>query len=213
MNILFIALLLFVTSCTRPAFMTGMGTGGKYLEARDEVTRRGGNIDKATQNLEIVVRDDPTCCRPYNDSLTLLGRAYYLRNRYGDAKLILQRAVVVNQEDEIGWMVLGITRLQLGEDETGLKEVQGGLTLFSKVSRSGDYNYPGYRGYRFWDRAGNVRVALRRAVIVAQKELDERDGRENIIRAVERLIAVADEEEWALRRDKTTDTRREFEGR
>ena len=72
-----------LSACSRPAFMVGMGTSGKYLEAREEITRRGGNVDKAIQNLEAVVRDDPTCCRPYHDSLTLLGRAYYMRSRYG----------------------------------------------------------------------------------------------------------------------------------
>ena len=206
MNLLFIAILVFVASCSRPGLLTGLGTGGKYLEAREEITRRGCNVDKAIQNLETVVRDDPT----YRDSLTLLGRAYYMRSRYGDAKPILERAVIVNQKDEIGWLVLGITRLRLGEDETGLKEVHGGLTLFSKVSKPGEGNYAGYRGYRFWDRAGNVRAALSRAVFAAQKGLD---GKDDAVRAVERLVAAADAEEWALRREKTSDMRRESEGR
>jgi len=113
----------FASGCSRPAFLAGIGTGGKYLEARDNITRkRGGDIDKAISHLESVVRDDPL----YKDSLTLLGRAYYMKGRYEDARLILERAVVVDKEDEIAWMVLGIAQLRLGQDEKGLATVRGG---------------------------------------------------------------------------------------
>lgn len=189
--------LAFVAGCGRPAFLAGIGAGGKYSEAREEITRkRGGNIDKAIQSLETVVREDPT----YRDSLTLLGRAYYLKGRYQDALQILQRAVAVNAEDEIAWLALGISQLRLGDDEKGIKSTQGGLTLFSRVSTEG------YRGYRYWDRAGKVNVVLRRAVVAARKGLEERD---NFIRAVENLLAAIDEEDYYLRTEATTDMRRE----
>ena len=190
--------LAFVPGCGRPAFLVGIGTGGKYLAAKEEITRkRGGNIDKAIFNLETVVRENPT----YYDSLTLLGRAYYMKGRYGDARLILQRALAVDREDEIAWLVLSMTQLRLGENEQGLETVQGGLTLFSKVSTEG------YRGYLYWDRAGKVRIALRRAVLLARKGLEEKD---NLVRSLENLLAVIDEEEWYLRTESTEDRRKEF---
>ncbi|MBI3060361.1 MAG: tetratricopeptide repeat protein [Deltaproteobacteria bacterium] len=176
--------LALVSGCSRPAFLVGMGRGGKYLEARDQITRkRGGDIDKAIASLESVVREDPT----YRDSLTLLGRAYYIKGRYQAAAQILDRALRVNPEDEIGWIVLGITQLRLGNDGTGMKTVEGGLTLFSKVSAEG------YRGYTFWDRAGKVRSALRRTIVAARKGLE---GKENLLRSVEGFLAVVDEEDW-----------------
>lgn len=191
---------LMLASCTRPAFLAGIGTGGKYLEAKEEITRKkGGNIDKAIVSLETVVREDPT----YRDSLTLLGRAYYMRERYADAKLILQRALAVNQEDEIAWLTIGITQLRLGESEKGLEAIQGGLTLFGKVSTEG------YRGYKYWDRTGKVRVSVRRSVLVARKGLEER---ENLVRSVENLLATIDEEEWYLRSEKHRDLQRELHG-
>ena len=175
-----------LAACTRPAFLVGIGTGGKYLEAKEEITRkRGGDIEKAIRSLEAVVREDPT----YKDSLTLLGRAYYVKGRYGDAKLILQRALVVNKEDEIAWLMLGMTQLRLGENDNGLETLRGGLTLFSKNS------VEGYRGFTYWDRAGKVKIALRRAIFVARKGLEEK---ENLIRSMENFLAVVDEEEWNL---------------
>ncbi len=191
---------LMLVSCSRPAFFTGIGTGGKYLEAKGEITsKRGGNIDKAIVNLETVVRDDPT----YRDSLTLLGRAYYKRERYGDAKLILQRALAVDKDDEIAWIALGISQLRLGENEKGLEATQGGLTLFSKVSTGG------YRGYKYWDRAGKVRITFRRAVIEVRKGLEEK---ENVIRSVENLFAAIDEEEFNLRLESSRDRDHELNG-
>ena len=100
---------LSVSGCSIPRF----GVGGRYLEAKDEITRpRGGDINKAIANLEGIVRENPT----YQDSLTLLGRAYYKTGRYQDASLILQRALAVNKDDEIAWLVFGLTQLRLGED-------------------------------------------------------------------------------------------------
>jgi tetratricopeptide (TPR) repeat protein len=199
-SVLVFAISLMLPACSRPAFLGGIGTSGKYLEAKEEITRRrGGNIDKAIVNLETVVRDDPT----YRDSLTLLGRAYYVRERYGDARMVLQRALAVDKDDEIAWLVLGVTQLRLGENGSGLQATKGGLTLFSKVSTEG------YRGYKYWDRSGKVRIALRRAVVAASKEAD---GNENLIRSVDNLLAVIDDEEWNLRSEKPRDLQHEIQG-
>lgn len=178
---------LSVSGCTIWRF----GVGGRYLEAKDEITRpRGGDINKAIVNLEDIVRENPT----YQDSLTLLGRAYYKRERYQDASLILQRALAVNKDDEIAWLVFGLTQLRTGEDHKALETLKGALTLASKAM----VEY--YRGFQYWDRAGKVRIALRRAVLSATKGLEEK---QNLIRNVELLIASVDEEEWQQDRDKS----------
>ena len=181
--------LLFVSGCTHaiPRF----GTGGRYNEGREELIKpRGGNADKAIVALESVVREDPM----YKDSLTLLARAYYNKGRYGDAKLILQRALAVNAEDEIGWLVLGITQLRLGENDKGMETVRSGLTLLSKKTTEG------YRGYRLWDLNGTVRTSIRRSIAVARKGLEEK---ENLIRTGENILAAIDEEDWRQRIERT----------
>ncbi len=188
---------LFVSACTHviPRF----GIGGRYLEGKSEVTKsRGGNIDKAILSLEAVVREDPT----YQDSLTLLGRAYYKKGRYEDAKLILQRALVVNKEDEIAWIVLGLAQMGLGDDGRGLESIKGGLTLLSKAMRDS------YRGFNPWDLNGLVRSSLRRSIVLATKGLEDK---ENLIRATELLLARIDDEEIWRGREVNMERRREAE--
>ena len=185
MGLRYVALGLFVVlGCSRPDYF--IGVGGKYNAGKQEIVKRqGANLDKAIVNLETVARDDPT----YRDSLTLLGRAYYRRARYGDAKLVLQRALVVNKDDEIAWLTLGLAQLRLGENGRGLQSIQGGLTLLSKANRDG------YKGYEVWDVNGKVGVAVRRAVFTAQKGL-ENGNKEGLIRSVETALVSIDEEEF-----------------
>ena len=165
------------------------GTGGRYLEGKDELTRRqGGNIDKAIQALESVAREEPT----YRDTLTLLGRAYYKKGRYQDAFQILQRARAVNREDEIAWLVLGLAQMRLEDEQNGLASVQEGLALSNRVMKDG------YRGYPGWDPNRLVNSTLRRAIFLATKGLEEK---ENLIRTAELLLTRIDDEEWYQKGD------------
>ena len=175
-------LLLFAVSCGR--FGSHFGVGGHYNAGKEQIVKhRAADLDKAIASLETVVREDPT----YRDSLTLLGRAYYGKKRYSDAMLILQRALVVDQKDEIAWLTLGLTQLRRGEDQKGLETVRGGLTLLAKAS------VDGYKGYEEWDKGGKVNIALRRAVFAAQKGLQ--DGtKDGLIRSVESTLASIDDE-------------------
>jgi len=186
---LLIALVYFLGSgCTHAIPRFGMG--GRYLQGRSEITKtRGGNVDQAIVALESVAREDPT----YKDSLTLLGRAYYAKGRYGDAKLILQRALAVEKEDEIAWLVLGMTQLRQGEDGKGLEAFMGGITLLGKKSAEG------YRGYIYWDLNGKVRIAIRRGVAAARKGLEEK---EDLIRSGQNILVAIDEEDWKQESEK-----------
>ncbi len=176
-----LVVLVFVFGCGRPA---GFGIGGGYLDGKKEVMRgRGGNIDLAIVKLENVVKQDPL----YKDSLTLLGRAYYKRGRYKDTSQILQRALAANKEDEIAWIVLGLSQMQSGDDQRGLESLKGGLTLLASASKNG------YKGIEFWDRNGEVASALRRTVFLATKGVEEK---ENLIRETEVLLQRIDTEEW-----------------
>jgi tetratricopeptide (TPR) repeat protein len=188
-------ILSFVSGCSHaiPRF----GIGGRYVEAKGELTKgRGGNIDKAILDLEAVVREEPT----YQDSLTLLGRAYYKKGRYEDTRAILQRALVVNKDDEIAWVVLGLAQMKLGDDQKGLESLKGGLTLLSKAMRDS------YRGFSGWDVNGSVRTSLRRSVLLATKGSGEK---ENLIQATEILLSRIDDEEWRQTRDQDLQRRRD----
>jgi tetratricopeptide (TPR) repeat protein len=159
------------------------GIGGRYTEGREQFTRgRGGDMDKAVSALEAVVAENPL----YKDSLMLLGRAYYRKARYKDAYQMLQRAVVVNKEDEIAWVALGMTQLQLGDDTRGIETLKGGITLISKVA------VLGYRNYPEWDIKGTVRAAIRRSAFEITKGPE---AKPDILRSCETLLARMDDEE------------------
>jgi tetratricopeptide (TPR) repeat protein len=173
------------------------GIGGHYNEGKEQFLRgRGGNMDTAITALDSVVRDDPT----YRDSLTLLGRAYYNKGNYEVARQILQRALLVNKDDEIAWTALGLAQLQLGEDEKGIETLQGAITLVSKVSKNG------YRNFPQWDGKGLVRSYISRSVVDIRKGAE---AKPNLIRTCETLLTRMDDEENYQKQ--TTDFTRRYE--
>jgi len=182
-------------SNTLPKF----GVGGRYEEGKDQFFRgRGGDMDKAVVSLEYVVSQDPT----YKNSLTYLGRAYYRKERYKDAYVILQRAVAVNKDDEIAWLALGVTELRLGQNEKGIETLKGGITLASKVL------VEGYHNYDRWDLRGSVRTSVRRSAFYLTKGVEEKG---NIIQSTERLLAQIDDEENAQKNNHSQNMRQLYQ--
>ena len=178
-KLLLIAVLIYGCSNSLPRF----GTGGRYEEGRDQFLRgRGGDMDRAVVALEAVVMVDPT----YKDSLTYLGRAYYRKGRYQDAFAILQRAVAVNPDNEMAWMSLGVTQLQLGENEKGIETLKSGITLASKVM------VEGYHNYEKWDIRRTIQTSIRRSAFLL---ISESQAKEKIIQSVNQLLAQVDDEE------------------
>jgi tetratricopeptide (TPR) repeat protein len=165
------------------------GLAGRYQGGRDQFLKgRGGDMDVAVSYLESVVSEQPT----YKDSLTLLARAYYRKQRYADAMQIVQRALAVNKDDEVAWLVLGLSQLRLRMDSEGMEALKGGITLVAKVSNRG------YRGYPEWDLNGLVRNAIRRAAFQVTKGLDDKPA---IFQSVEALLIRMDDEEGLQRHD------------
>jgi tetratricopeptide (TPR) repeat protein len=159
------------------------GIGGRYEEGKEQFLRgRGGDMDRAVEALEFVVSKDPT----YKDSLMYLGRAYYRKGRFNDAHSILQRAVALNQQDEIAWIAYGVTQLRVGQVDNGIESLKGGITLASKKM------VDGYHNYQYWDTRGVIRASIRRSAFLLTKGAEEKD---NIIQTTDRLLAQIDDEE------------------
>ena len=178
-KLLLVAVLIFGCSNSLPRF----GTGGRYEEGRDQFLRgRGGDMDKAVVAFEAVVKVDPT----YKDSLTYLGRAYYRKQRYQDAFAILQRALAVNPDNEIAWISLGMTQLQLGQNEKGIETLKSGITLASKVM------VEGYHNYEKWDIRRTIQASIRRSAFLL---ISDPQGKEKILQSLSQLLAQVDDEE------------------
>lgn len=164
--------------------LPALGKAGQYRTAYRDLTQPGGSgVRRAIPILEDLVKDDPF----YPGALTLLGRAYYQLGKYGEAEQLLQRAVLVDKEDEIAWTILGMAQLRLGQDQKGLESYKGGLSLLYKKATKYDY-----RGYVSWDRNNLVRSAIRKAIFQVQK--DGLENKDRMIRYGELIIFRIDDE-------------------
>jgi len=176
-----------------------LGVEGHYAGGRDEFLKgRAGSMNKAVVEMEYVVRRDPT----YKDTLTLLGRAYYRKGRYEDARQILIRALAINDKDEIAHINLALVQLRMGQDKEGLERLKGGITLLNRVAKLG------YRDYPSWDLSGKVRRSLRKSTFLILKGLE---AKRKIIRAVENLLIVMDIEEGDLQEEAPLEFQREHQ--
>jgi tetratricopeptide (TPR) repeat protein len=182
--VLFSFVIIFFSGCgLRPPVL---GIAGKYRTGRNLLILPGGRgVAESIPYLEEVAKGDPF----YQDTLTLLGRALYYQGAYQDAFQLLQRALVINKEDEIAWLTLGLTRLRLGDDQAGFENIKTGVALINKVSKNG------YRGYVRWDINGLVRSAIRRTLVVITR--DGLTAKEALIRASEQILLRIDDEEVA----------------
>ncbi len=153
----------FISGCSvlRAFRLPALGVAGKYRVGKAFLMKpRETGVNEAVPYLEEVAQKSPS----YEDVLTLLGRAYYRQGRYQDTLLMLQRALAVDNEDEIAWLVLGLTQLRLGDDQAGFENLKIGLGLLRKVSKDG------YRGYTRWDLNRLVRKAIQKAIFQVRKE-------------------------------------------
>jgi tetratricopeptide (TPR) repeat protein len=171
------------------------GIGGHYEEGKEQFLRgRGGDMEVAITALETVVSQDPT----YKDSLTYLGRAYYRTNKFQPAYAILQRALIVNKDDEMAWMAFGVTQLRLGQLDAGIESLKGGLTLASKAMVNG------YQNFLYFDTRGLIHAQIRRSAFLVTKGIEEKD---NIISSTDRLMLLVDDEVNAQRNTRIQNTR------
>lgn len=171
------------------------GVGGRYEEGKEQFLRgRGGDMDTAVTALETVVSQDPT----YKDSLTYLGRAYYNKGRYQDAFAILQRALVINRDDEVAWIAFGLAQLRLGQNDAGMESLKGGITLASKVM------VDGYQNFLYFDTRGVIKAQIRRSAFLITKGIEEKN---NIISSTDRLLALVDDEVNFQRNTRIQNTR------
>jgi tetratricopeptide (TPR) repeat protein len=171
------------------------GMGGRYEEGKEQFFRgRAGDMDLAIAALENVVSQDPA----YKFSLTYLGRAYYRKGRFQDAYAVLQRAVAVNQDDEMAWMALGLTEMRIGRTDNGIETLKGGITLASKSFVNG------YHNWLYFDTRGLIASAIRRSAFLLTKGAEEKA---NIISDTDRLLALVDDEENFQRSTRIQNTR------
>jgi tetratricopeptide (TPR) repeat protein len=91
---------------------------------------------------------------------TFLGQAQYLNGDYTQARQSLQKALSMHPGDNVARLYLGLTQARLGDRQTGLKNIQAGM---SGIANFLNYlnTYFAYSFGQFWDPGGQIRASIK----------------------------------------------------
>jgi len=124
-----------------------------------------GNYQMARTYFAQAAQVDPNYV--YNSDLpggsiqSYLGRADYETKRYASARRLLQQALVINKNDNVARLYLGLTLAQMNDRENGLKEIQAGLKgLYDWIVYVRQNFSAGNEYGQFWDQNGTIRAAI-----------------------------------------------------
>jgi hypothetical protein len=122
---IFLALCAFLSGCT-----TTMQVGTPFQAGRRALI--GGDDEAALGFFQTVAERDPnfvftTGSSPRQSIWSYVGRAQYLTDQFPQARQSLERAISGDREENIARLYLGLTLIQLGERQAGLKEIETGL--------------------------------------------------------------------------------------
>jgi tetratricopeptide (TPR) repeat protein len=139
-------------------------------------------------------------------SWSYLGRAYYEAMRYPEARQAFERALAVNEDDNLARFYLGLTLSRQGGHESSRREV----TLALKGLQANlDYIRYNTTAGIYWDPSGSLRKEVASAeqeVIAANPHLEQSLARlEGLGAAIEREIDLARRDEQRANRRRSRD--------
>jgi len=125
---------------------------------------------------------------------TFLGQAQYLTGNYAQARQSLQKALYQHPGDNVARLYLGLAQARLGDRQTGLKNIQAGMSGIANFLNYLNTNFA-YSFGQFWDPAGTIRASIKSDLAMASSgNIDW----PQLIAAGERLgIRIEEEEEKA----------------
>ena len=91
---------------------------------------------------------------------TYLGQAQYLNGRYAEARQSLQKALTMHPCDNVARLYLGLTQARLGDRQTGLKNIQAGMSGIANFLNYLESNFS-YSFGQFWDPGGQIRASIK----------------------------------------------------
>jgi tetratricopeptide (TPR) repeat protein len=92
---------------------------------------------------------------------TFLGQAQYLNGDYTQARQSLQKALSMHPGDNVARLYLGLTQARLGDRQTGLKNIQGGMSGIANFLNYLETNFA-YSFGQFWDPGGQIRASIKK---------------------------------------------------
>src|SRR5215475_11065134 len=195
-----LALCVFLFGCS-----TTVQVGGAFQAGRRALI--GGDDEEALGFIQSVAESNPnfvfaTGSSPRQSIWSYVGRTQYLTDQFPQARQSLERAISGDREENIARLYLGLTLIQLGDRQGGLKEIETGLRgindFLNNIARTQGFNIG-----QFWDPNRDIRSATQ-----FNLEMISREG-ENL--NWQRLIS--DIERIALQMERETDLARRQESR
>ena len=194
------ALCTLLSACT-----TTVQVGSSFQAGRRALL--GGDDEAALGFFQSVAESNPnfvfaTGSSPRQSIWSYVGRTQYLTDQFPQARQSLERAISGDREENIARLYLGLTLIQLGDRQGGLKEMETGLRgindFLNNIARTQGFNIG-----QFWDPNRDIRSAIQ-----FNLEMISREG-ENL--NWQRLIS--DIERIALQMERETDLARRQESR
>ena len=193
------ALCTFLSACTTVQSGSAFQAGRRALIGGDDEAALGFFQTVADSNPNFVFT---TGSSPRQSIWSYVGRTQYLTDQFPQARQSLERAISGDREENIARLYLGLTLIQLGDRQGGLKEIESGLRgindFINNISRTQGFNIG-----QFWDPNRDIRSAIQ-----FNLEMISREG-ENL--NWQRLIS--DIERIALQMERETDLARRQESR
>jgi hypothetical protein len=195
------AICVFLSACS-----TTMQAGGAFEAGRRALF--AGDDETALGFFQIVAERNPdfvftTGSSPRQSIWSYVGRAQYLTDRFPQARQSLERALSGNREENIARLYLGLTFIQEGDRERGLKEIETGmrgiLSFLDDIQQAQRFSIG-----QFWDPNRDIRSAIQYNLDLISKESPNWP---RLIANTERIAMQMEREADLARRQESRDQR------
>jgi hypothetical protein len=197
-------LILFVICTFLSACSTTMQVGSPFQAGRRALI--GGDDEAALGFFQTVAERDPnfvftTGSSPRQSIWSYVGRAEYLTDRFPEARQSLERALSGDREENIARLYLGLTLIQLGDREGGLKEIESGMRGINSFLN----NTQTFSTGLFWDPNRDIRNAIQHNL---EKISSEGLNWQQLIASTERIALQMERETDLARRQESREMNR-----
>lgn len=154
-SLLVFSLVIFLSGCATVEDAGQIASGRQALFT--------GNYPAALSYFQSAAQTNPNAV--YGATLrlgvfTYLGQAQYLNGSYPEARQSFQKALSMHPADNVARLYLGLTQARLGDRQTGLKNIQAGMSGIANFLNYLESNFA-YSFGQFWDPGGQIRASIK----------------------------------------------------
>ena len=200
------ACLILFALCTFVSACTTVQSGSAFQAGRRALT--GGDDEAALGFFQTVADSNPnfvftTGSSPRQSIWSYVGRTQYLTDQFPQARQSLERAISGDREENIARLYLGLTFIQLGDRQGGLKEIESGLRgindFLNNIGRTQGFNIG-----QFWDPNRDIRNAIQYNLEMISRESF---SSQQLIANIERIALQMERETDLARRQESREMR------